>query len=103
MPVVPIAMAAVVGVTLGMLGGGSIRHVPAGHRDVAGVQAIWALSMAPTHRRADLMYISGNTPRGNIELSTRMGGTPWSVTKTALRQYSTACVVRRVNLPESSR
>ena len=67
MPVVPIAMAAVVGVTLGMLGGGSIRHVPAGHRDQSlGCRSICGrCRTAPTHRRADLTYISGNTPRGN--------------------------------------
>ena len=71
MPVVPIAKAAVVGVVLGMLGGGgSIRHIPAGHRDVAGVQAIWALSMAPTHRRADLTYISRNTPTKGVTART---------------------------------
>jgi DNA-binding FrmR family transcriptional regulator len=35
------------------------------------VQAIWALPVAPTHGRADLTYISGDTPTGKVDLSTK--------------------------------
>src|SRR5262245_49944123 len=45
------------------------RHVRASYRDVAGIQAIWTLSVAPTHSRADPTYTSSDTGTGKTEPS----------------------------------